>query len=492
MKIAGKLLLCLVILLWSVQAVGQTGFEKWYGFGNYDEAKSIIPVTGGGYVISGYFTEELSAAWDTETRAALIKVDESGNEVWRSTIQELERYTGADILQDVFETADGGFVATGTIQNSMWPSSEDLLIARFNSGGDTLWTRYYDWDGYDRAQTIVEAADGSLIIGGSVENLSGENDFFIFKTTATGDSVWLKRLGGDYNDKCYDIIKTADGNYIAAGYSQSLGAYSYNCWLIKFDGDGTEIWNNLYEGSAARNIRPTADGGYVIARSNGILKIDADGNEVSNVDQSTWGGDGEIRCFIEITGGGYMGTGMDNYIGPNWTLLNQQFLFVKLDASMDTVWTRIVGLLESNKGDEGFDIVETPDGGFLAVGFTAYGEGFTDMYLVKIDASGSTAIESRPGRVLKDFTLEQNYPNPFNPETRIGFTLPKAENVTLDVYNILGQKVKTLVSQMLPAGAHTVSWNGTSDVGQKLATGMYFYKMQAGAFTDMKKMLLVK
>jgi hypothetical protein len=88
---------------------------------------------------------------------------------------------------------------------------------------------------------------------------------------------------------------------------------------------------------------------------------------------------------------------------------------------------------------------------------------------------------------LEGFLLAQNYPNPFNPETDITFTLPEASNVTLTVHNILGQVVEELVDSEMQAGYHRVSWNG-----QNAASGVYFYRITAGQFSDTKRMLLLK
>lgn len=88
--------------------------------------------------------------------------------------------------------------------------------------------------------------------------------------------------------------------------------------------------------------------------------------------------------------------------------------------------------------------------------------------------------------------LSQNYPNPFNPETVIGFALSSSEDVTLSIYNTLGQRVKTLVKTNLPAGEHFVIWDGTDESGQRAASGVYLYRLQAGEFVDSRKMMLLK
>jgi len=89
--------------------------------------------------------------------------------------------------------------------------------------------------------------------------------------------------------------------------------------------------------------------------------------------------------------------------------------------------------------------------------------------------------------VAREYRLEQNYPNPFNPSTTIRFTIPNTENVQLDVFDMLGRKVATLVNQRLAAGTYTVQFNAS-----QLSSGMYFYRISAGNFKQAMKMMLIK
>lgn len=88
--------------------------------------------------------------------------------------------------------------------------------------------------------------------------------------------------------------------------------------------------------------------------------------------------------------------------------------------------------------------------------------------------------------------LEGNYPNPFNPTTEIKFSLASSSNVSLEIFNIRGQKVRTLLAEELEAGVHTSVWNGKSDDGSATGSGVYFYRFKAGNVRDMKKMILLK
>jgi hypothetical protein len=92
----------------------------------------------------------------------------------------------------------------------------------------------------------------------------------------------------------------------------------------------------------------------------------------------------------------------------------------------------------------------------------------------------------------KEFALGQNYPNPFNPTTNVKYDVPRRSSVKLTVYNVLGQRVKTLVDEVKNPGSYSIGWDGSTDGGSSVSSGIYFYKMEAGSFVQTKKMVLMK
>ena len=90
------------------------------------------------------------------------------------------------------------------------------------------------------------------------------------------------------------------------------------------------------------------------------------------------------------------------------------------------------------------------------------------------------------------FTLQQNYPNPFNPVTNITYDIPEATDVTLEIYNVMGQRVRTLAQGNHEPGRYQIVWSATNDIGQALSSGMYIYRIQAGDFVSVKKLVLMK
>ena len=124
-------------------------------------------------------------------------------------------------------------------------------------------------------------------------------------------------------------------------------------------------------------------------------------------------------------------------------------------------------------------------------GFTYDGEAIKGKDCVIIIKKGPAPI-SLAGREPSTISLGDAYPNPFNPETDISFSLPERAQVSLVIYNILGEKVKTLVNGEMPAGTHTAHWNSRDEAGNPVASGIYFYKLTAGEFTQAKRLTLIK
>ncbi|OGG47088.1 MAG: hypothetical protein A3F84_14020 [Candidatus Handelsmanbacteria bacterium RIFCSPLOWO2_12_FULL_64_10] len=119
----------------------------------------------------------------------------------------------------------------------------------------------------------------------------------------------------------------------------------------------------------------------------------------------------------------------------------------------------------------------------------------TDLLVQGSDRRTLAGVRLEDARLLltpSDFALSHNYPNPFNPATTIRYAIPQAERVTLRVYNLLGQQVASLVDARQEAGFYAIQWDGKDAQGRRAASGVYFYRMQAGKFVRTEKMLLLK
>jgi hypothetical protein len=104
----------------------------------------------------------------------------------------------------------------------------------------------------------------------------------------------------------------------------------------------------------------------------------------------------------------------------------------------------------------------------------------------------TTGVEEFSGEVPDKFAISQNYPNPFNPITQFTYSVPQETHVKIEIFNVLGQKVRTLVDKRISAGSHVITWRGRNDAQAEVASGLYFYRFQAEDFIRVRKMILLK
>lgn len=106
---------------------------------------------------------------------------------------------------------------------------------------------------------------------------------------------------------------------------------------------------------------------------------------------------------------------------------------------------------------------------------------------INLTPQASTSVKESNSVRPEQYSLSQNYPNPFNPATRINYSVQRTGNVTINVYDLLGREIATLVNEIKPAGNYSVEFNST-----RLSSGIYFYRMESGSFTHTKKLVVIK
>lgn len=205
-----------------------------------------------------------------------------------------------------------------------------------------------------------------------------------------------------------------------------------------------------------------------------------------------------------------LGTGSDYYDyvivegtadGINWVPLLDKY-----DSRFDPIWLSAYnsgfdGVNSNTHGTESMlvshdvDLLNSFNGGDIIfirfrlssdAGWFAWGWAIDNIHI----QDGVTSVNN--DLLPTTFVLKQNYPNPFNPETRIDYYLPARNEVNLSIYNILGQKVRTLVKTGQEKGWQNITWNGKNDYGVSQASGTYIYLLKTGNFQKSKKMILLK
>jgi hypothetical protein len=193
----------------------------------------------------------------------------------------------------------------------------------------------------------------------------------------------------------------------------------------------------------------------------------------------------EYGTLLKEVSAGYIVAGWIDYYGMDSSyklkLINSDGLVVLDENSLV--------LTASNIRINNLQVTNLPSNKILCVWDQDF-QNISGLYAQVVDF---TAVDNESNDITPmAMNLLQNYPNPFNPETNISFQVPNSGQVRLDIYNIKGQKVKTLVNDRFSAGRHSVVWNGKDDSNKQVASGLYLYKMISGKYKATSKMILMK
>lgn len=319
-----------------------------------------------------------------------------------------------------------------------------------------------------------------------------------YKTSAGGNWVLLQSYISEvveWTQMTINLPNTTSTYYIAF---EGVANYGYGVCLDDVMITGTIAGNNLINEDFSVGVIPT-----------GWTEI---GNVIDNWDvvSSNYAGgtapELEFSWSPSFVGSSYMTSPVLATAGNNLLYLSFRH-FVDNYASSDyslgvattsnngATWNIVYQVYPTGDiGPENLNlIVNTPDVGSnnFRIAFFFDGDSFNIDYWYIDDVILSTSTEAGNTISLAS-SLKGNYPNPFNPTTTIAFSMVEAGHVAIDVFNIKGEKVKTLVNGDFSAKDHTVVWNGTDDQGKQVASGVYFYKMTSHNYNSTRKMILMK
>ncbi len=427
-------------------APADSGFDNYvYAIGNYN----------GDLIVGGYFLHAGSvfaikvAGWNGSEWYALPSIA-AGNPVLDFAVFENELYAG-------------------------------YYLPRLNKWNGASWTEIQPYlnSGVSGSIWAVAVYDSALVIGGNWVSDTDQPSYIASWNGASFDSVGAG-ISGYIRE-----LAVVGGDLIAGGYF-TTGDGSVSNRIAAWNGVS---WSGFGGGMS--------DGGVTaITEYNGDLIAagsftSAGGTSVSNI--ARWDGANWQP----------LGSGLDNYV---------EALFVH-DGKL------IAGGWFQNAGGTPANYIASWDGaswsaigsgldnrvhalgsynGYLIAGgrFTTTGDGYVALWdgadwravsdvALGIDGAGGTGLP-------EGFALDQNYPNPFNPSTVIDFTLPHRAEVSIDILNVTGQRVRTLLDRSFAAGTHSVTWDGTDASGRRVASGTYFYRLTVEDRTSARKMLLLK
>jgi hypothetical protein len=395
--------------------LGNIQWQKSLGGLIQDAATSIQQTADGGYVIAGYSNSNDGDVSGHHGAVAqfmdywIVKIDATGNIQWQKNLGG----TGSDNANQIEQTKDGGYIIAGSTSSTDGDvtgyhlSSEtyytDYWIVKLDSLGNLKWQKTLGGSGNDAATSVQQCTDGGYIVAGQTSSTDGDvtgyhipsptnfyysADYWIVKLDSLGNLKWQKTLGGSGDDEPSSIRQTNDGNYIVAGYSNSLDGDITNnnngythYWVVKLDTTGNIIWQKSLGGSlgeTATSIYQTIDSGYIVS-----------GTSYSN--------DGDV-------------TGHHGLV----TSHTSDYWIVKLDTIGNIVWQQSLG---GTDNDQAQSIQQTAEGGYIIAGNTLSRDGDVtgyhypgfvsdnyDFWIVKLSPDNSQPV---PVTLLNFVTLKQ-------------------------------------------------------------------------------------
>jgi hypothetical protein len=305
--------------------------------------------------------------------------------------------SGIDESYSVQKTTDGGYIIIGYTTSS-GVGNEDVWIIKTNASGDTLWTKTFGGSDHDYGRAVHQTTDGGYIIAGYTSSFgAGSYDVWLIKTNSSGDTLWTKTFGGSTLDIGNSVLQSNDGGYLIAGFTSSFGAGGYDVWLIKTNSSGDTLWTKTLGGSYSdycSSVKQTTDGGYIIVgytSSLGVGSYDVWLIKTTSSGDTLWsktfgGSDDDYGSSVQqTTDGGYIITGSTSSFGAG---LYRDVWLIKTSSSGETLWSKTFG---GSFDDYGSSVQQTTDDGYIITGFTSsFGAGGKDAWLIKTNASGDT------------------------------------------------------------------------------------------------------
>jgi uncharacterized delta-60 repeat protein len=416
----------------------QQWVQRYNGPGNSSDAASSIALDGSGNVyVTGY--SRAGSGFGTEDYAT-IKYNSSGVQQW------VARYNGPGNFDDeatsITVDGSGNVYVTGY----SWGSLEDYATIKYNSSGVQQWVQRYDGPPHlsDHAHSI-EVDVSNVYVTGYSSGSGTDYDYATIKYNSSGVQQWVQRYNGPGNglDEAFSFAVDGSGNVYVTGGSEGSGT-GPDYATIKYNSSGVQQWIAIYNGPGN-----DVDVAYSIA-------IDGSSN-------------------VYVTGYSWAsGTG-DDYATIKYNSTGVQQWFQRYNRT-EISW------------DEAHSIGVDALGNVYVTGFSQGGVTGNDYATIKY--SQPIGITPLSNQIPERFRLYQNYPNPFNPVIKIKFDIPAVEthsNTSLRIYDILGREVTALVNEELKPGTYEVEWDAANS-----PSGMYFYRLTAGDFTQTNKMILMK
>jgi DNA/RNA endonuclease YhcR with UshA esterase domain len=372
--------------------------------------------------------------------------DPDGDDVWTGTIPATGT-EGARVNYYISATDDG--IDQVEVETSTFPYYTDVSQFGYVSKDGDLSIediQFTDWSVGDSPYDGCEVTVTGIVTADTAQYNSGYGAYAIQSEA----SPWH----GIVFDSWDDTELTRGDNITITGTVEEFDPE----WHFKYD-NNTKLIN-------ISSVSVESTGNSVAAIAVGTSDLAQDADEVESYE-------GVLVSIGDVT--------VSSVNSFDWSVVDGSGVECLIDDDMAT--------MEANSFMSGLEegTTLTNVSGIFNFSFGTYKIQIRDMADL-----GQLGIDDDFAGIAREFALYPNFPNPFNPETRIRFQLAENSDVKLMVYDVLGRKVRTLVSDRMDAGHHVINWDGLNDAGTDVASGMYVYRIKAGDFISHRKMLLVR
>ena len=441
-------------------------FERYYdfGYGPVEQAYCVEATQDGGYVMCGRQGQV------GVTRLLLFKVDSLGIPEWHKTYGFGGGWAWGYAVK---QTPDLGYVVTGLCTDA---NGYNVFVARCDQNGDTLWSKKYDpWDATRAGVDIALTDSGCVILARSVNPADTLGYARMLHFDAAGTLNWTKNHFHPQGIIPYAFKKTVDGGFIIAANTVP-NTSDNNIYLIKTDASGDTLWTKTiphppgfsYLLHRANCINSTANGGYLISGSSiNVFDIQDSRMLIIKTDDSgdTLGVYEIENTPLGIGGGNAFDAGDGNYFSIGGVITDStsnDVVIVKCDTAANIIWSKTFGGVQVDVMNYA---LPTPDGGVVVCGMeTSWGDG-GGVYLIKTDSAGNaqTYITGIDNRVAVSLTPIALYPNPVTATATVAINNKENTNGTFSVFNALGEEVQvyevqnasfTIYKDNLPPGLY--------------------------------------
>jgi uncharacterized delta-60 repeat protein len=428
----------------------------------------------------------------TKTDYIIIKYDSSGLEKWTA------RYNGpdfgADEAQKIKADADGNVYVTGNSLNSM--GNYDIATVKYNETGQFQWAENYNGSsgGNDLANSLALDPQGNIYIGGTSDSIRSLYDYLLIKYNPLGEKIWEKRYNGPASDGDHANAMIVDdgGNAYITGWSVGLSTNT-DFATVKYSTDGIRQWAERWD-----DLSGSFDGANAIAVDKqknvyvtGYGKSEGTRNDITTVKYNSGG----IQQWASQYSSDNAASDSGMFIVPDDN--GSIYVLGQSDNNLKLIKYNPDGVIQSEINAEPDELSKyIPSGisvskmGNIVIAGTVKASNWSrwDIRKYKQPDFVPTTLKNNISPISESVLLE-NFPNPFGSLTTISYSVPVPGEITLNICNVLGIPIRTLINEFQTQGEYRIDFSP----GNKLPDGVYFVRLSLnGKLMETRKMILVK